>query len=459
MALPKYLLFCLFAIIISCEAAPAEDEITDLPGLPYPPPFKQYSGYLDANGGRHLHYWFTEAETVDPATAPVVFWFNGGPGCSSVFGMLTENGPFRVNDDGQTLIYNPYSWNKIANMIFLESPAGVGYSYSDDGNYFTDDDQTAQDNYAAVQNFFVKFPEYLPNPLFLTGESYAGMYVPMLAYLIVNGTNSLNFQAFAVGNGYHDERFNYNSEILFNSYHALNSEAVATSMFTYCCPAVTPNNCNFYDPPNVECSNAVFEAELQEALSGINVYGVYNPCERSVRSGDRYRLKQRRHYPKTWTKEQVDTIKNLRSDPPCTNSWPERTWIDQPEVRAALHISDLANWQWDSCSDFLIYRETYESMSTQYQYLLQHTRAFLYHGDTDTMCNYIGGEWFADSLGREVLKPYRPWQYNNQTAGFVKDYSNLTYTTILGAGHMVPTDRPGQALQMFSNFLNNVPLA
>lgn len=83
---------------------------------------------------------------------------------------------------------------QIANMIFLESPAGVGYSYSDDGNYFTDDDQTAQDNYAAVQNFFVKFPEYLPNPLFLTGESYAGMYVPMLAYLIVNGTNSLNFQ-------------------------------------------------------------------------------------------------------------------------------------------------------------------------------------------------------------------------------------------------------------------------
>lgn len=56
---------------------------------------------------------FTEAETVDPATAPVVFWFNGGPGCSSVFGMLTENGPFRVNDDGQTLIYNPYSWNKV----------------------------------------------------------------------------------------------------------------------------------------------------------------------------------------------------------------------------------------------------------------------------------------------------------------------------------------------------------
>lgn len=83
---------------------------------------------------------------------------------------------------------------QVANVIFLESPAGVGFAYADDDNYLTNDDQTAFDNYAAVQSFFVKFPEYLANPFFITGESYAGMYIPMLASLIVKGDNNFNFQ-------------------------------------------------------------------------------------------------------------------------------------------------------------------------------------------------------------------------------------------------------------------------
>ena len=76
----------------------------------------------------------------------------------------------------------------------MESPAGVGFSYSDDGTYVTSDDQTASDNYIAVGRFFEKFPEYAANELFITGESYAGIYVPMLSYLIVNGSNDYNFQ-------------------------------------------------------------------------------------------------------------------------------------------------------------------------------------------------------------------------------------------------------------------------
>lgn len=122
---------------------------------------------------------------------------------------------------------------------------------------------------------------------------------------------------------------------------------------------------------------------------------------------------------------------NLHADPPCTNSWPERTWINQPDVKAALHISELVTWDWDSCryNEFFVYQtyllssnvcypfitrlftfdssllpyvEVYDTMTPQYQYLLERVRGFIYHGDTDTMCNYIGGEWFVDSLEREV---------------------------------------------------------
>ncbi|VDK68119.1 unnamed protein product, partial [Cylicostephanus goldi] len=74
-----------------------------------------------------------ESELVDPATAPLLLWLNGGPGSSSLEGLFFENGPFRIGKDGFTVTSNPYSWNKFANVLYLESPVGVGYSYSTDG--------------------------------------------------------------------------------------------------------------------------------------------------------------------------------------------------------------------------------------------------------------------------------------------------------------------------------------
>ncbi|VDK27238.1 unnamed protein product, partial [Anisakis simplex] len=89
----------------------AADFIDNLPGLTFDPGFKQYSGFLPTKAGDYLHYWFVESQN-DPSTDPLIVWFNGGPGCSSVGGFLTELGPFRVNPDGVTLFENIYSWNK-----------------------------------------------------------------------------------------------------------------------------------------------------------------------------------------------------------------------------------------------------------------------------------------------------------------------------------------------------------
>ncbi|CAG2177660.1 unnamed protein product, partial [Oppiella nova] len=101
------------------------DEITSLPGLSKPIKFKQYSGYLNASKGRHHFYWFVESET-DPASAPVVLWLTGGPACSSLFAMMTENGPFSANEDGVTLSSREHAWNTVANMVFMESPVSTG---------------------------------------------------------------------------------------------------------------------------------------------------------------------------------------------------------------------------------------------------------------------------------------------------------------------------------------------
>eukprot|EP01084_Bolivina_argentea_P106693 190871_1 len=100
---------CVTTLFITCHGQPSGDLITDLPGVTWNINYKQYSGYLDATSSHHLHYWFQESQN-DPANDPVVLWLNGGPGCSSLDGLLYEQGSIHVYDNA-TLWNNPYSWN------------------------------------------------------------------------------------------------------------------------------------------------------------------------------------------------------------------------------------------------------------------------------------------------------------------------------------------------------------
>lgn len=142
------------------------DLITNLPGLTVPINFRQYSGYLNADDSKtpknFLHYWFVESQT-DPDKAPLLLWLNGGPGCSSLGGFFGELGPFSVNNDGRTLSIRSASWNKNANVIFLESPTGVGFSYSTKLAAL-DDNITAKQNYLALKSFLKKFPQFENRP-------------------------------------------------------------------------------------------------------------------------------------------------------------------------------------------------------------------------------------------------------------------------------------------------------
>ena len=110
----------------------------------------------------------------------VVVWFNGGPGCSSLDGFFYEHGPFEINGpDYKTLSLREYRWSSMANVLYIEAPVGVGFSYSDTQSYHMDDDSTAEQNRAALESFYGMFPEFKENKLFITGESYAG-YVSCL---------------------------------------------------------------------------------------------------------------------------------------------------------------------------------------------------------------------------------------------------------------------------------------
>ncbi|GMT11981.1 hypothetical protein PFISCL1PPCAC_3278, partial [Pristionchus fissidentatus] len=104
------------------------DKIYDLPGVTFELNFNQYAGYLNGIKGNYLHYWFVESQR-NPDNDPLVLWLSGGPGCSGYTALAWGNGPFRPNRDGSTLFENVYSWNKIANVIFIDSPRGVGFSF------------------------------------------------------------------------------------------------------------------------------------------------------------------------------------------------------------------------------------------------------------------------------------------------------------------------------------------
>lgn len=153
-----------------------------------PWPFKIYSGYLTVPGpfklnkydSLHIHYQLHTAQK-SPARAPVVTWHQGGPGGSSIaVGLYTEMGFLQIDDQGMHT--NEYAWNKIANMLYLESPAGSGdshgFSTCVQGSQPTScewDDVSQAEAYAhTLAAFYRAFPEYSSNPLYLTGESYFG---------------------------------------------------------------------------------------------------------------------------------------------------------------------------------------------------------------------------------------------------------------------------------------------
>ncbi|XP_030067878.1 lysosomal protective protein [Microcaecilia unicolor] len=470
--------FLLFAFLLGglqVESAPMADQIIDLPGMDRKPTFRQYSGYLHVSENIYLHYWFVESQN-DPSNCPVVLWLNGGPGCSSLEGLLTEHGPFQIHTDGKTLKHNPYSWNLLANVLYLESPAGVGFSYSKNKeDYRTSDSKVARNNYLALIDFFRLFPEYSKNELFLTGESYGGFYIPALAELVMKNA-SMNLKGLAIGNGITSYEYDTNSLMYFSYYHGLFGANIWTALQENCCEN---GKCNFFESTNLFCIINIYRANKAVRDSKLNIYNLYGLCEDETREEIRYMRKltatnRLKKYSFKIPEQNGRTAPNrLRAanfqNPnykgvPCLNSTATTTFLNNPRVRKALHIpEDLP--QWEVCNEevFRNFDREISSIAEQYLKLLstKKYRILLYNGDVDMACNFLGIEWFVDSLQQELQGKRRAWTYkernSTQIGGYVKEFANMTVLTVKGSGHMVPTDNPKLAFIIFHNFLENQP--
>uniref|UniRef100_A0A914D4Q4 Carboxypeptidase n=1 Tax=Acrobeloides nanus TaxID=290746 RepID=A0A914D4Q4_9BILA len=201
-------------------------------------------------GGREMKL----ITSTNRANDPLILWLNGGPGCSSLGGLMTENGPFRASEDGSTLYENPFSWHKVGNVLYLESPRGVGFSYalSNWTEQPYNDNLTATDTVLALKSFYLRFPEFKNRPFFITGESYGGIYVPTLTDALVktilNEPNlGINLVGVAIGNGELSEFQQVNSAAMLLYFRGVYDMPTYKALSS-CCPGKTPAMGNYTVP-------------------------------------------------------------------------------------------------------------------------------------------------------------------------------------------------------------------
>ncbi|CAA9993447.1 unnamed protein product [Nesidiocoris tenuis] len=206
-----------------------------VPSLPGAPTVESYSGYLTVNKeyNSNLFFWFFPAEN-NRQKAPFALWLQGGPGGSSLYGTFAENGPFSINEDDLTLTQGKHYWSQELNMIYIDSPVGTGFSFTQyEEGFATNETRVGADLYSALVQFFQLFPEYKKNKFFITGESYAGKYIPALAHTIhVNNPSAdlkINLVGFAIGDGWIDPR----NMMVYSEYllqHGIVDENTAAAM-------------------------------------------------------------------------------------------------------------------------------------------------------------------------------------------------------------------------------------
>lgn len=134
---------------------------------------KQYTGWLDV-GMKHLFFWYFESQG-NPSEDPLVLWLTGGPGGSSMIGLMQEMGPCLINKHGNGTVYNKHGWSKNVNLLFIDQPAGVGFSYLDKGMPLPSTSfSAAEDLHHFLQTFTTSvFEDLKDRPFHITGESYA----------------------------------------------------------------------------------------------------------------------------------------------------------------------------------------------------------------------------------------------------------------------------------------------
>ncbi|KAK3267646.1 hypothetical protein CYMTET_23810 [Cymbomonas tetramitiformis] len=495
---------CVGGLVPLADTYPVEDEVTDLPPFGKPPS-RQWSGWLDVSAvenGTFLHYWFAASSNDRLERTPIIMWLNGGPGAPASLGMMTEVGPLIINSTGG-LMENPYAWTKVANVLIIEMPAGVGYSYCANsvkgGSCSNTDTSTAAAGRAALQYFFaVKFPFLRRNPFYIVGESYAGVYIPTLSKQILDhASKDFSFQGIAVGDPCTDMKSQSDSMdgIWYGHKYGFVPDADFDLLWHKCGarhPAfLTRGKWEARAAASQVTGAKVQAADIPEKLR------LANPSPECTLAMRHFLASTSKAFSQDWDKAWIDDyfLYGASGDIPNIEIFQFGSWMISDAVKKALHVDNAPGggqygpqpgWSFKSeyaaCNSEPLPAGT-PSMVDFYREIapkLQITR--VYNGDSDPCVSYEGTRAAIKKVGFAQLAggAYRPWFFNATAAssallkekpldfgpnlgvvdagaqfgGHVVSYEhNLEFVTFHGSGHQVPQYRPRAALHFITKLI------
>ncbi|KAF3963198.1 hypothetical protein CMV_012387 [Castanea mollissima] len=455
---------CLLLLVFLVAAASASSNtsniVTTLPGYTGELPFTLETGYIGVGDNEtvQLFYYFVESQR-SPSRDPLVLWMSGGPGCSGLAGIFFESGPvtFKLGDyNGSlpTLQDNPFTWTQSLNIIYLDGPVGTGFSYSEslDG-YIIGDYKFVAQTYEFLQKWLNEHPQFLENQLYVGGESYSGLLIPILVQQIVLGNEAgivpmINLKGYVLQNPATDSFIDTNTRIPYAHRLSLVSDQLYESAKTSC-------NGNYVDidASNYQCSSDV--DAIDELTSDINSLNILEPsCTNGI--------------PKP--NEDVESDRRSLSEKSSNAHWCRSynhmlcsVWANNKGVQEALGVRPGTKTFWQYCNTSLAYTKEVASVVGYHQNLTNaDLRALVYSGDHDMSVPHIGTQQWINSLNLSIDESWRVWSVNGQTAGYTKklisDTFSLIFATVKGAGHIAAEYKVKECAAMIDRWMAYFPI-
>ncbi|XP_050262071.1 serine carboxypeptidase-like 7 isoform X1 [Quercus robur] len=457
-------LYLLLLLLVSgTRTAVSHWIVKTLPGFPGELPFKLETGYISV-GEVEFFYYFVESEG-NPGADPLLLYINGGPGCSALNGFLYQIGPLKFNITDYTgglptLIYEPNTWTKTANVLFLDLPVGAGFSYATISEAWSaSDTKVAAQAYEFLRNWLIEHLDFVNNPVYLGSDSYQGIVTPILAQDIINGNEAgiepqVNIKGLLLGCPHTNSDLQVNTRIIFAHRMALISDAMYKSAKTSC-------NGNYTDSTNANCTVAV--ALISQCIEQVNEADILGPncafISPKPKEGAQGFLKENsRNFILPWSRNGDFWCKNfdyILFD----------VWINYRSVQDALHVRPGTVKEVFRCNITLTSVYSYNvADAIPYHKNLTNSglQILVFSGDHDMTITHIAVERWINALDLTIDTEWRPWFVDGQVAGYTRKYTNsgyrLTYATIKGAGHSPTEYKRKECYDMFHRWIHYYPL-